>query len=905
MAGAIEEAAKKFLVEAKYEKVFKHTFDVIEDYLNSALLAVGAIALSVRFLSAMGTGDSVCVLLGVQYENATAGDKDDNILFPYPSSIAVALTNYANFHEDCVNASVTIFMQWAPYVILIEVEKMFLKMPRVAGRIERFYNNIIEESLFGKDPDVAEDVSDDKSNTEAISRKRRRNEVCMSLKRSSIIHQSYVLKNVIEIFMLGLFIPFNIYFSFEAEVNRKPSLCELDMLELPVLGFSNGVVHFQCMGKKVQFFIIMVFVQVAFQIGVIFTCIGSLIWCLFFRSISRMLKKIQQDVSYKDLEPVGGSDFLFLFDLLAHSSGLESTLRVLTHSDETFRRICLPRLSVEKDYMKVEEDRLRITWSPAKIEEWLVDHSHRGIVVDCYDVTIFPAESIKNTVSKKAKLKSTHGELIHVDNQYSAWFSDLAGGRTEYIVTIACVIGRSRMKGERIVTNLLPYPPEKPRTGMCKITGTHEVEISWEPPKGDFTKYVLAVDPVLKFKNGTEPGPPSLFRVGTENRGYFVRDESGPNIKTNGRYEREISSKMTDFTITSLLPGEAYKVELKTKTGDRFTRQSITETVLTKPEKITSLTASEICTDNVTVSWVALEGHSRLKAYNLTCQSKDNKFQRELSVKHKSSSQVNSFQFENLPPATELSVIISTVCVYDNLKNTSDEERITFITLPLPPRNLELESRLTNSFVVKWEAQTGTTAVHKFKLNIQCTEIGYSNTFEVNGDKRTFNFSKLPDVTGTGECYSVNISYIVHPPGSDSEVESAVVSGHFYTKPLPPSQIKLGPGNLISWTNSLSKSVSLYKLKYKSMDDGGKSEEILIPADPGVDTSSTLLNTLIFGTPYKINIYGLLEISDQENLESKELHEKIILTDSGLVVYHEDQERPGSSLSRQVSQTAM
>ena len=27
---------------------------------------------------------------------------------------------------------------------------------------------------------------------------------------------------------------------------------------------------------------------------------------------------------------------------------------------------------------------------------------------------------------------------------------------------------------------------------MCKSTGTHEVEISWEPPKGDFTKYVLA-----------------------------------------------------------------------------------------------------------------------------------------------------------------------------------------------------------------------------------------------------------------------------------------------------------------------------------------------------------------------------------------------------------------------------
>ena len=43
------------------------------------------------------------------------------------------------------------------------------------------------------------------------------------------------------------------------------------------------------------------------------------------------------------------------------------------------------------------------------------------------------------------------------------WGTFNLGGRTEYIVTIACVIGRSRMKGERIVTNLLPYAPVKPR----------------------------------------------------------------------------------------------------------------------------------------------------------------------------------------------------------------------------------------------------------------------------------------------------------------------------------------------------------------------------------------------------------------------------------------------------------
>jgi hypothetical protein len=30
------------------------------------------------------------------------------------------------------------------------------------------------------------------------------------------------------------------------------------------------------------------------------------------------------------------------------------------------------------------------------------------------------------------------------------------------------------------------------RAGMLKVAGTHEVELAWEPPKGDFTKYVLS-----------------------------------------------------------------------------------------------------------------------------------------------------------------------------------------------------------------------------------------------------------------------------------------------------------------------------------------------------------------------------------------------------------------------------
>ena len=45
-----------------------------------------------------------------------------------------------------------------------------------------------------------------------------------------------------------------------------------------------------------------------------------------------------------ELDTGQGKDFLFLFDLLSHTSGIEATLRVLTHADETFRRICVPQV---------------------------------------------------------------------------------------------------------------------------------------------------------------------------------------------------------------------------------------------------------------------------------------------------------------------------------------------------------------------------------------------------------------------------------------------------------------------------------------------------------------------------------------------------------------------------------
>jgi hypothetical protein len=76
-------------------------------------------------------------------------------------------------------------------------------------------------------------------------------------------------------------------------------------------------------------------------------------------------------------------------------------------------------------------------------------------------------------------------------------------------------------------------------------------------------------------------------------------------LYSQGYKERELSSKLTNFTIAGLGPGETYRIELKTKTGDRMTRQPVQETVLTKPERVTSLTVDDVQTGKVLLAYNA------------------------------------------------------------------------------------------------------------------------------------------------------------------------------------------------------------------------------------------------------------------------------------------------------------
>ena len=94
----------------------------------------------------MGTGDLTCIILAVEM----SGNKT------LPSGGTLGLINFANTESKCVTQVFNRFIEYLPYImlfqtlILVFAEKFTFRIPRIAQRVERFYKNIVEESLFGK-----------------------------------------------------------------------------------------------------------------------------------------------------------------------------------------------------------------------------------------------------------------------------------------------------------------------------------------------------------------------------------------------------------------------------------------------------------------------------------------------------------------------------------------------------------------------------------------------------------------------------------------------------------------------------------------------------------------------------------------------------------------------------------
>ena len=85
-----------------------------------------------------------------------------------------------------------------------------------------------------------------------------------------------------------------------------------------------------------------------------------------------------------------GEDFLFLFDLVAHTCGQPATLRVLSFTAPTFANLCQPELET----VTMTETSIKITWKRAPLQSLT---GIRQLELQRYVATIFPPSSTSDS----------------------------------------------------------------------------------------------------------------------------------------------------------------------------------------------------------------------------------------------------------------------------------------------------------------------------------------------------------------------------------------------------------------------------------------------------------------------------------------------------------------------------
>ena len=409
--------------------------------------------------------------------------------------------------------------------------------PRLSQNMERFTQLV--EKLMGNDPALGEDSW----------------EIFEMLQESSLFYRLYVFRNIAEI-MLALFFVYSDWFV-GLQTGDDVGTCDIP------LG-NNGFVKMQCRQKRFGFYMFMLNAFIVLLGLHALTSIISLVWCIKrtrLRKISTTISSLK-DSNNKRTERLlecEGEDYLFLFDLVAHTCGKSSILRVLTYTAPSFAELFQP---VEVRLGSFNESCIKVQWNPSPLQDIPEIQSFRKQnMIQKYVVTIFPS-SYPRPVTVKAQEYPLEVEFSGLTG---------AGSTKKYTVTVSAFIGDSKMKGVSKSTFLVPYPPLNLR--CIPMDANHEgakIQIKWSRPKGEFDKYILKV---AELKSGTSVSTQSSF-----NRGYLNTHErtSVPTKlkRTRSHDEDWLNNDDVMFVKTNLKHGSRYQVELKTMTGEFCTDEN-------------------------------------------------------------------------------------------------------------------------------------------------------------------------------------------------------------------------------------------------------------------------------------------------------------------------------------------
>ena len=711
-------------------------------------------------------------------------------------------------------------------LVLIFLEKIVFVLPRLSQRLERFYKCVVEETLIGKDPDVAEDFAGSDLSIEKILRQRQRVEICGAWKTSSSFYWSYFLKNILQIIAGTGFLAADVTYIMN-------SSDELGFCKIPMGIERENMVTLQCRQKRYDVNQTLMIIFSSFLALTILLDALALLWWWEgsgLRTITKILKTLKGKKE-EDLVKADGKDFVFLFDLIAHNCGVPATLRVLTHTAPRFKQFCQPKLRIDSLWMN--ESSLSISWEPPQLQE--IDETQvQHINLQKYVATILP------------KIKDNFLDIEPHANNNTAKFEELEGGTREYIITVSAIIGDAKMKGATYRTCLPPHPPQNLRISQetSQENEGSKLRVSWIKPKGKFDKFLLFVDNISS-RNGSQ--------VAVMNQEVI-----------NQQIEVSIHDhEKSEYIVQNLNPGDAYEVKLRTVSGRIPCLQCPREVFISEPKPPTTEDIKiQLGNDQVSVYWQPPRkggGHNTLEGYEIELRNSagNEMFKEPLNL--------NTFRhsFNDIFPGQEYTIALASICRLRNVENRilmskkSVQTFKTFMSLPSPPTNLLLDKSEPTAMKLHWDYQGVGSVEATFPITVTLLD---DNEEFYQSDRKAENTTiKLASLPHSGAIYEIQLqSMIIH---NSEPLYSSPVKGLFVTKPYPPSDLQIVDMDLqiFRWTKSSTTKVQHYKFKIKGTD---RSQDFIVSDQQGDTILFTLETEIETGVEYNINITSQVYLND-------------------------------------------
>lgn len=411
---------QQVLNRPKAELAFRPWWDSVEDCVLSAMVGIGFLTLPTAYV----TGNPVeCVVhpalwnksklwdpLGIGLVDRKGQSLDDEYMEDnYGAPLNMVRITHWYVKRFCTENHVSKFVFYFPYILLIVpltlvlVDRIFIKTFAAGNKIKLFYELLVEDSLQRED-------------VENMSRENMKNlhEIMQSFRFSNVCFWSYLSRTILEIILsIGLFL---IYWCWGMPNLKTDIDCDV-----------HGIRH-TCVLPNHQFYFYILAVSSALLCIYILCNLYNLVWIIWpqmgkmFRIIRKYRDTVDQpSYSCNEKHVISTDNFLtvyfdrrykdlkLLLNLLAETSGLPESFRILTLFDKKFQSLWKPQNLRFEEYetvipnQKAKSHAIIVRWNDAPIGHFLAHYDNQLSFEYTIDISPGPATELglKSVMYKK------------------------------------------------------------------------------------------------------------------------------------------------------------------------------------------------------------------------------------------------------------------------------------------------------------------------------------------------------------------------------------------------------------------------------------------------------------------------------------------------------------------------